>query len=57
VGVYLGYASRHGYTLADGRVFLPAAWFDAAHAERRTACGLPEEVIFQTKPELALALL
>ena len=57
VGVYLGYASRHGYTLADGRVFLPEAWFDAAHADARAACGVPDTLTFQTKPELALALL
>ena len=57
VGVFLGYASRHGATLADSRVFLPEPWFDAAHAEQRTTCGIPEDVTFQTKPELALSLL
>ncbi len=57
VGVYLGYASPKGYTLADGRLFLPAAWFDAAHAAVRAQCGVPEAVTFQTKPELALSLL
>ena len=57
VGVYLGYVSRHGYTLADGRVFLPEAWFDATHADQRAACGVPDTLTFQTKPELALALL
>jgi SRSO17 transposase len=57
VGVYLGYASRQGYTLADARLFMPAAWFDDAHAERRAACGVPDERRFQTKPELGLELL
>lgn len=57
VGVFLGYASRHGATLADSRVFVPEAWFDAAHAEQRAACGMPNDVIFQTKPQLALTLL
>jgi SRSO17 transposase len=57
VGVYLGYCSPTGYTLADGRVFLPEAWFDDAHADARAACGIPDDVAFQTKPELALALL
>lgn len=57
VGVYLGYASPKGYTLADGRLFLPEAWFDDAHAEQRAACGVPDDVTFQTKPALALALL
>jgi SRSO17 transposase len=57
VGVYLGYCSSKGYTLADGRLFVPEAWFDEAHAEERQACGLPEDVTFQTKPEIALTLL
>ena len=57
VGVYLGYASRHGYTLADGRLYLPEDWFDDAHAELREQCGIPDAVTFQTKPELALTLL
>jgi SRSO17 transposase len=57
VGVYLGYASPKGYTLADGRLFLPEAWFDAAHSDQRAACGIPDDVTFHTKPELALALL
>src|SRR5215218_9667496 len=29
-GVYLGYASRRGYTLLDRRLYLPASWFEAA---------------------------
>jgi SRSO17 transposase len=57
VGVYLGYASGQGYTLLDGRVFVPEAWFDDAHADQRAACGLPDDLTFQTKPQLALALL
>ncbi len=57
VGVYLGYASPKGYTLADARLFLPEAWFDEAHAERRKQCGLPDDLTFQTKPALALTLL
>lgn len=57
VGVYLAYASPKGYTVADGRVFVPAAWFDDAHADQRAACGMPDDLTFQTKPQLALALL
>jgi SRSO17 transposase len=57
VGVYLAYASPKGYTLADGRLFVPETWFDDAHAELREACGMPEDLTFQTKPEIALALL
>jgi len=55
-GVYLGYASRHGYTLLDRRLYLPAEWFGVDHRERWEACRIPEGTPFQTKPELAAAL-
>jgi SRSO17 transposase len=57
VGVYLGYVSSKGYTLADGRLYLPERWFASAHAVQRAQCGIPDDVTFQTKPELALNLL
>jgi SRSO17 transposase len=57
VGVYLGYASRKGYSLIEGQLFLPEVWFDEEHAVKRTACGVPEELAFQTKPEIGLELL
>lgn len=57
VGVFTGYASRKGHTLLDRRLFLPEDWFDQAHAERHRKCGMPEDVTFQTKPELALETL
>ena len=57
VGVYLGYASRKGYSLIEGQLFLPEAWFDQEHAQRRQVCGVPEELVFQTKPEIGLQLL
>jgi len=56
VGVYLGYASRKGYSLIEGRLFLPDKWFDEAHAEKRRACGVPEGLDYQTKPEMGLKL-
>ncbi len=57
VGVDLGYVSRKGYTLVDNQLFMPEEWFDDDHAERRKACGVPEELCYQTKPEIALKLL
>ena len=57
VGVHLGYVSRQGYSLVDSQLFVPEEWFDEAHAERRQACGVPEDSVFQTKPEIGLALL
>jgi SRSO17 transposase len=57
VGVYLGYASRKGHSFLDTRLFLPENWFAETHAEKRQACGVPEELSYQTKPEIALKML
>ena len=52
-GVFLGSASRQGYTLLDRRLSLPQAWVaEATDAERRRRCGVPREVTFTTKPML-----
>jgi SRSO17 transposase len=55
VGVFLGYASRHGRALIDRALYLPERW--AGDAARRGAAGIPEEVTFTTKPKLGLAML
>lgn len=52
-GVYLGYASRRGYTLLDRRLYLPASWFTEEYRERWRACGIPRGTPFRTKHELA----
>jgi len=52
-GVFLGYASRKGATLLDRRLYLPAAWFTEAYAERWQACLIPVDTVFQTKHALA----
>jgi SRSO17 transposase len=57
VGVYLGYASRKGYSLIEGQLFIPESWFDEEHADKRVACGIPAELQPQTKPEIGLELL
>ena len=57
VGVYLGYASRKGYSLIEGQLFMPDSWFDEEHADKRTACGVPAELQPKTKPEIGLELL
>lgn len=57
VGVYLGYASRTGYSLIEGRLFMPEKWFGEECAEQREACGVPEDLFFKTKPEIGLELL
>jgi SRSO17 transposase len=57
VGVHLGYASRKGYSLIEAQLFVLEEWFDEAHAEKRRRCGLPEDLVYQTKPEIGLKLL
>lgn len=57
VGVYLGYASRKGYSLIEGQLFMPENWFDEEHADKRMACGVPAELQPQTKPKIGLELL
>jgi SRSO17 transposase len=57
LGVYLGYASRKGYTLLDGQLFVPELWFGEAHADKREATEMPTTLECKTKPEIALELL
>ena len=56
VGVYLGYASRKGYSLIEGQLFMPDEWFEEEHAEQRRACGVPVDLVYKTKPEIGLEL-
>lgn len=55
IGVFLAYASAKGRAGLDRALYLPQEW--AEDTERRTAAGVPAEVTFQTKPQLALTLL
>ena len=56
-GVFLGYASQHGYTLLDRRLYMPRDWLeDEAYAKRLHQCGVPEDLTFKTKKELALSM-
>ena len=57
VGVYLGYASQKGYSLIEGQLFMPEQWFEKERAVQRQACGVPEGLVFKTKPEIGLELL
>jgi SRSO17 transposase len=55
IGVFLGYASAKGHTFLDRALYLPQDWVD--DSERRQEAGVPEEMGFATKPELARQLL
>jgi SRSO17 transposase len=55
VGVYMGYVSRVEQALVDVRLYLPESW--ASDKKRRAKAGVPKEVRFQTRHELALAML
>jgi SRSO17 transposase len=57
VGVFAAYASRHGYGLIGGRLFVPEKWFTDEYAERRAKCRFPKDLEFKTKPQLAVELL
>ncbi|MDU9001601.1 IS701 family transposase [Streptomyces mirabilis] len=53
--VMLTYATTAGHALIDRRLYLPEEW--TADRERCRKAGVPHEVAFATKPELAIAML
>lgn len=55
VGIYMGYVSRKEHALVDMRLYLPKEW--AKDRKRRKKCGVPDEIGYQTRHELALAML
>src|SRR5512142_3147622 len=55
VAVTLTYATSRGHALIGRALYLPEA--RAADEEHRELAGIPEEVLFATKPQLAGALL
>jgi SRSO17 transposase len=55
VAVHLTYASRRGQALIDRALYLTRDW--AGDDERRELAGVPDELTFATKPQLAAAML
>jgi len=54
VAVYAAYAGNGGHTLLDTRLYLHETW--ANDRRRYRAAGVPENVVFRTKPQLAFEL-
>ena len=55
VGVFLAYRSGRGAAFLDRALYMPKSW--AEDAARRREAGVPEDLAFATKPELARAML
>lgn len=57
VGVFLALVTPEVCTWIDGELYMPQAWFEDSHAEKRKKVGVSEEISFQTKPELGWQLI
>src|SRR5262249_1202802 len=57
VGVFAGYATRQGYVLVDKRLCRLWGGGTGGSAARRTQWHGPDELTFQSKPQLAAAML
>lgn len=55
IGVFLAYASARGHAFLDRALYLPKAW--AADPARREAAGVPPDIRFATKGDLAQTML
>ena len=55
IGVFLAYGSKGGRAFLDRELYLPQVW--AEDWERRREAGVPEEVAFRTKGQLARVMI
>lgn len=56
-GVFLSHASERGYGPIDYELHMPDKWFQEAFAKKRGKCGVPEDLMFKTKSQLALDMI
>ncbi len=56
-GVFVGYASDKGYGLLNGRLYMPESWFSKEQEKRRRFNLVPEDLVFETKQQIALKLI
>ena len=57
VGVMVGYVGPLGYGLIDNELYMPEKWFTTGYADLRKKCGVPPSLKFQTKNEMASAMI
>jgi len=55
VGVFMAYVSADEHALVDTRLYLPKSW--TCSKSRRAECGVPKDVTFRTRHQLALEML
>lgn len=55
VGVYMAYVTDDEHALVDFRLYLPRDWAD--DKKRRKRCGVPKDVRYRTRHQLALEML
>ena len=56
-GVFIGYASSKGYGLLTSQLYMPKTWFSDEYEQRRKETLVPQDLKFQTKPQIALELI
>jgi SRSO17 transposase len=56
-GVFVGYSSNKGYGLLSCRLYMPKSWFAKEQEQRRKANWVPEDLVFETKQQIALKLI
>ena len=55
IGVFATYVSRHGHGFIDRALYLPKGWTD--DPARLKATSVPSDVVFATKPQLAVRMI
>lgn len=56
-GVFVGYSSDKGYGLLSCRLYMPESWFSPEQEKRRRFNLVPENIVFETKQQIALKLI
>lgn len=56
-GVFCAYAGSGGYAIVERELYFQQKWFSDDFADKRLDCGVPNDRTFQTKNEIALAMI